>query len=407
MGVRKKKILVLTTTFPRWKNDATPPFCFHLAQRLQKHFQVYVLAPHSSGAKTKERIGGIKVYRFRYLPNFLEKLCYEGGGFSKIRKNFWLSLQLPFYFLAGFLATYQLVRKEKINIINAHWIIPQGFIAVLIKKITTVPVIITSHGTDVFGFNQLFFIIVKKITLANSDLVFAVSRKLKEKIKKIAPDQKSKVQILSMGVEIDYFRKLSAKNKQAVKRRLGSNRKIVIFVGRLSAEKGIDCLIKAIAIVKKTIPSVLLLIIGEGPLKNDLVKQVDNAYLQGEVKFLGWLNHRKLPGYYGAADVFVSPTVATDWGSEGLGLTFIEALASGTTVIGTKAGGIVEIIKDGENGILVPQRSPAKLAEAIIKVLKSPELKVRFQANTSRMIKENYDWSVVESKYKTAIENVI
>lgn len=402
----KKRILLLTTTFPRWPNDDVPPFVFNLAKRLKKHFEIFVLAPHFPGAKGNETLAGIKVRRFYYFFPPAEKLCYEGGGFSKIRNNFWLVFLLPFYFLAGTWATYKLTRQEKIDLINAHWVIPQGFMAVFIKKLTGIPVMITSHGTDIFGFNQWFINAFKKYALRNADLVLTVSRKLKNEVNKLAPSQKNKILVRSMGVDINYFQKQAIKDKENVRKIFGRGKKLVVFVGRLVKKKGVNYLIGAIGRVKKKQPSVLLLIIGDGPARPELEKQVTEEGLENNVSFLGWLDQQRLPGYYGAADVFVSPVVETGWGSEGFGLTFIEAMAANTIVIGTRAGAIDEIIKNGDNGLIVSQQSSLALAAAILKVFKSPVLQRKFRKNSWRLIK-NFDWPVVELKYQEMINKLI
>lgn len=403
----KKKILILTSTFPRWKNDSTPPFVFYLARHLEKHFQVFVLAPHFPGARDKNKFGQIIVYRFHYFWEKFEKLCYEGGGFSKIRRNFWLILLTPFYFLTALLATYKLVRGKKIDLINAHWAIPQGFIAVLVKKLTGVPVVITCHGTDILGYNNYFLRLLKIYSLKNADLILPVSNKLKIAILKMIPQLQKKTRVRSMGIDIEFFRQSAIKDRNLIKKKFAYNRKLVLFVGRLVKKKGINYLIEAMVQVKKSFPSVLLLILGEGPSEDDLKKQIERVHLENNVSFLGWIDNQKLAGYYGAADVFVSSPEESNWGSEGFGLTFIEAMASGTAVIGTRVGAVGEIIKDGQNGLLVPQRDSTKLAGAILKVLKSLSLRNKFQKNCQTFIEQKFDWKVVEKEYQENITRII
>jgi len=404
---RKKKVLILTSTFPRWNNDKTPPFILHLARHLQRYFKVFVIAPHFPGAKTKEKLGEIEIYRFRYFLDPLEKLCYEGGGFSKVRKNLWLNFLLPFYFIAAFVSTLILVRKKKIELINAHWVLPQGLIAVLMKKLTKTPVLITIHGTDVFGLRNFFFVLLKKYALNLVDSIFTVSQRLKEEVDKLISHKSRKIKVVSMGVDINYFRRQATKNKFLIKSKYGMKRKIVVFVGRLVETKGVNYLIDAIAKVKEKFPSILLLVVGEGPLRRNLEKQAKESHLQENIHFLGWIDNRDLPGFYGAADVFVSPAFESSAGSEGLGLTFVEALASGTVVVGTKVGGIEDIIKDKQNGFLVPPGDPHKLAEAIIKILASVNLQRRLKSNSLKFIKERFDWKIIAKKYQKEIKEII
>ena len=94
-----KRILVITSTFPRWKDDEDPPFVFELCKRLRAHYQVHVLAPHYPGSKTEEYLSGIYVQRFRYFFKPWERLAYQGGILSKLKHYPWQYGLLPFFFL--------------------------------------------------------------------------------------------------------------------------------------------------------------------------------------------------------------------------------------------------------------------------------------------------------------------
>src|SRR3990167_7699194 len=128
--MKKKRILVLTSTFPRWKNDHTPPFIFELEKRLVKDFEIHILAPHYQGAKKEEMMEGLHIHRFQYFwPVNLQKLCYEGGILPNLKKNKLLYIQALSLILFELIAAIKIVKKEKINLIHAHWIIPQGIVA--------------------------------------------------------------------------------------------------------------------------------------------------------------------------------------------------------------------------------------------------------------------------------------
>src|SRR5947209_1033664 len=109
----KKKILALASTFPRWKNDTTPPFVLELEKRLSKDFEIFVLAPHFTGAKKYEEIDNLKIYRFQYFwPAKYQKLCYEGGILPNIMKNKFLLFQGITLILFEFIAAMKIIKKE-------------------------------------------------------------------------------------------------------------------------------------------------------------------------------------------------------------------------------------------------------------------------------------------------------
>src|SRR3989344_4666043 len=147
-----KKVLIIASTFPRWKNDAEPNFVYTLSSLLaKKGYEVIVLAPHYYGAKKFEIIGDLKVYRFPYFyPLRFQKLCYEGGILENLKKSFLAKIQIPSLLICEFFYTIKIIKKEKIDFIHAHWILPQGFIAAIVKNLYKIPFIATAHAGDVF-----------------------------------------------------------------------------------------------------------------------------------------------------------------------------------------------------------------------------------------------------------------
>ncbi len=127
-----KTILVLASTFPRWENDSTPPFVYELSKKFTGKSEVIVLAPFSKGAKKYEVMDGMAVHRFNYWP-FANKLA-DGAILPNLKVNKLLWLQVPFFFLFEFFAVWSMIRKYKPDVIHVHWIIPQGIVAVTIKK---------------------------------------------------------------------------------------------------------------------------------------------------------------------------------------------------------------------------------------------------------------------------------
>ena len=126
----RKNLLVLTSTFPRWDGDSEPRFIYDLCSRLSSHFNVIVLAPHAEGAMQEELMGHIKIYRYRYAPDIWEKLAYEGGITASLRDRKLNWILLPTFILSQFLAIRKIIKREDIDIIHAHWIIPQGMLAI-------------------------------------------------------------------------------------------------------------------------------------------------------------------------------------------------------------------------------------------------------------------------------------
>ena len=132
--MRRKKIIVLTSTFPRWKNDTDPPFVYELSRRLVPQLDIYVLTPNYPGALQDEIMDGMEVHRFRYFYKRFERLAGSAGILPTLKKNKLYYLLIPFFVLAEFWALLRLVRKIKPDVVHAHWLIPQGLVAAMVKK---------------------------------------------------------------------------------------------------------------------------------------------------------------------------------------------------------------------------------------------------------------------------------
>ena len=376
----KKRILVLASTFPRWKNDSTPPFVFELEKRLARDFDIHVLAPHFPGAKKYELMAGLKVHRFQYCwPARWQKLCYQGGILPNLKKNKLLYLQAFCLIFFELINAIKIARKEKIDFLHAHWIIPQGIVALLVEKILRIPYIVTAHGSDLHSLNLILF---KKMVLQNAKKITVVSSYLANKIGKINLSFLKKTEIISMGVDLKLFN--PKKYNSSFKKKYNINGPFLLYVGRLTPEKGVEYLIQAMPSVLKKFPQTKLMIIGGGMLKNRLKKQIEKLAIEPNVIFMGSINHNKLGPYFATADIFVSPSI-----KEGFGLTILEAAISGCQIIGTNIGGVKDII--GKNCLIKP-KSPKAISEKIVQLIKSKK-------PLKRANMDKFEWGNISKQY--------
>ena len=185
----EKKILVIATTFPRWENDTTARFVYELSERLASSYKIIVLAPHHKGAAKRETMGKLEVKRFVYFkPESLQKLCYEGGIIPNMKKSFLAKMQMPLLVISEFFASYKIIKKEQINMLHAHWILPQGFVSVFLKKIFKIPLLVTVHGSDLFPLKNRLFKGLQHFVMRNADYVTVNSIATKRELLKRFPD---------------------------------------------------------------------------------------------------------------------------------------------------------------------------------------------------------------------------
>lgn len=167
----------------------------------------------------------------------------------------------------------------------------------------------------------------------------------------------------------------------------------VVSVARLSWEKGLEDLIKGWSLVVQDFPQAQLLIVGEGPERSKLEKLIKSKNLTGKISLLGQLDHHGTLEILASASVFVCPSLA-----EGLGIVFIEAQACGVPAIGTRVGGIPDIIEDGISGLLIPPHDPKALAAAIKKLFNNPELAERLKLRARERL-ERYSWPKIVDQF--------
>ena len=199
------------------------------------------------------------------------------------------------------------------------------------------------------------------------------------------------------GVDLKKFQITNDKFQINYKNQM-TNTKKVITVSRLVKKNGVADLIKAMKFLDD---DVNLLIAGDGELKNKLVRLVDKLGLVDRVRFLGNVSHDELPRYLWASDVFCRPSL-----SEGLGNVFLEAMAAGLPIIGTKVGGIPDFLVDDETGLFCEVGNPKNIAANIKRILTDIDLRQKLIENGKKLVEEKYNWDLIAQKMQSIFDNL-
>lgn len=211
----------------------------------------------------------------------------------------------------------------------------------------------------------------------------------------------AKIEIIPCGVDLDLFRPIG---KDLARRRLGiTNRRIILFVGRMDPLKGLDILLQAVARLEDR-EGLKVLVVG-GRLEGDegLSRYCAMAHEMGianQVAFLGSLDQEELPLYYNAADLCVVPSYY-----ESFSLVAVEALACGTPIIASRVGGLTGIVRDGETGFLVPWRCPDPFTERLETLLGNDMLREHF-SRAARKSVEKYAWPNIATRVQAMYEDL-
>ena len=317
---------------------------------------------------------------------------------SNIKRSNLAKLQLPPFMLSEMINMNKLIKKEKIGLIHAHWIIPSGLLAVILKKMHNIPVIVSVHGSDIFSLKGPISRLIQRYVIENCDVCTANSSATKEEIITKLKIEKD-IKVIPMGVDMKQFAK--KKDKKLLNKY--KNNRLLLFVGRLAEQKGLQYLIKALPLVLKKYPKTKLLVVGEGTYKKELAELANKLDLKENIIFIGALPHAELAGYYKIADAFILPSIS----GEGLGIVLAEAIAAAAPVIGTKTRGIPDIIKDRETGLLVRKKDEKDIAEKINLLLSNKKLRSKLVKNGQTYVRKTFLWGIIAKKFEKIYKEII
>lgn len=242
--------------------------------------------------------------------------------------------------------------RQGYDLIDAHYFYPDGVAAVRLAQHLGKPVVVTARGTDINLIARYRFPRRQIIWAANqADAVVAVSNALKESLVALGVAE-DKITVLRNGVDLERFHPLG---RSVLQGKFRLKTPVWLFAGHLVSLKGVDIVITALA----NIPDVTLLIAGIGPEERRLRQLADSLEVAHRIRFLGEVSHPELCEYYNVADVLVLAS-----SREGMPNVVLEALACGTPVIATRAGGSLELVSSPEAGELMQERTPEALVAA-------------------------------------------
>ena len=368
-------------------------------------------------------IGGVQINTHE-LAKHLKKMGHEvivlTSNWRKWELPFYEQIddirvyRLPFYVFRGsiksfiaFLICFPIsligillcIRNFRPEIINIHFLGSNAFYILLVQLLIKIPLVITFHGSEVItvsdplvvgdkGYTKTEAYLIKWATsllLNRANYITAVSGFLLKKAEKLNSQiYKKSSRVFMSG------RKFNHSNEDS----LIKKSPFLLGVGRLSKEKGFDILIEALKTFVRNYEDLSLIIIGDGPDRDFLLKKVRKYKLEDRVILKGALPSEKIGAYYDSCLFLLTPSR-----SEGLPSVLWEAFSHGKTVIATSVGGIPEIVLDDFTGILVESEDIKQLAAAIIRLLNDTNLRENLEENVKVFMKEIVNRNVVAQSY--------
>jgi glycosyltransferase involved in cell wall biosynthesis len=390
------KVLFLASSYPRNESDSAAVFLRYLAEALAaRGIDIHVLTP-ADGKSPRTIEAGITVHRFQYFPVRWQKLAYGSGIMPNLKRSPSLWLQVPCFFMAQALATVRLIKKQRFDLLHAHWLLPQGLIARFGAALFGIPLVVTAHGSDAFALRSKVASWLKRLVVNQSNAWTANTVITAQAISK---DSEARApRIIPMGVDVARF---STGDGAALRSQLPKGELVILFVGRLIESKGCHDLLQALSLLDSKIRArVTLWVIGDGDRREMLMQAARDLGIQDKTRFFGALNHDRLADFYAAADIVVIPSKLGPSGeSEGQGVVVLEAFAARACVVATRIGGLTSMVRDQATGFLSDPNNPQALSSALGQLLGDPALRQRLADNAFIEVREKYDWAQIAGEF--------
>ena len=416
------KVLLTTSTLPASDIDAVPAFVKDQVIALKKshpEIECAVHAPHnfySKNAEARQVNNAFHEVRYHYFwPHRLELLAGR-GIMPALRQNKLLYAQIPFFVFFQFTSLFKLVRKEKPDLIYAHWFMPQAITSSLVSKITGIPFMFTTHASDVSVLHRFPFTkhLVRKVCQRASVFTAVSPRTSAKLLAFFNPDDwaqnfASKLEIIPMGTETK-LPTSSSTQLAGIRKKYGlpKDKKILLFIGRLAEKKGVTYLLQAFAELPENVSANLHLVIaGDGQLLDDLQKQADRLRIK-DITFTGYVHGEEKNALFTLADLICLPSIVDSQGdSEGFPVVLMEGLAAGKIVLASNASGGETILSSGETGFLFTEKSSEDLKNVIIQAASlSQAQSTAIQAHAKKLAQQ-FSWDTISDKHYQILKKVV
>jgi glycogen(starch) synthase len=383
MTVDKLGVLMLSWEFPPRIIGGISSHVNDLSIALRrKDIAVHVVTCDFPGAPEREQIKGVNVYRFNSKipsPSFLGWVFSMNQAMTEKAIDVFNE------------------HDEEIDIIHAHdWLVTEA--AVRIRDAFSKPLVSTIHATELGRRNgihndyQRTINEIERRLIDQSYEVICCSNYMANQISEAFNIRKSRLNVIPNGVDAAKFN--AKRIAQSVRQRFAKRgEKIISFVGRLVHEKGVHVLIGAIPKVLAVMPNVNFVIVGEGGMKEYLMKEAWDFGVADHVFFTGFIDCATLISIYRASDVAVFPSLY-----EPFGITALEAMAARTPIVVTDTGGLAEIVEHEKTGIKVYVDNSDSLAWGILRILQDPDAANRMRENAYAKIIRDHDWNRIAEK---------
>lgn len=377
-----KKLLILTMEYPP-QTGGLATYAATMAEALPPD-RVTVLAPMHREAAAWDAKQSYRIIR--------KKLLYSAWVWPRWTKMFF--------------AAAQLVLNERMERILIHHALPAGYVGFLCQKFWGVPYIVFYHGTDLQIATAspwkrcMLYRVARRAEVNIFDSQFML-----QKFLQAFPDLSAQSVVISPGLDPFFFTAPEDALMENLRDRFAlQGSRIVLSVGRLAEGKGFPHLVRLFTKVVAQVPDTVLLIAGDGPKRDIIAGLIKKAGLQNVIRLVGRIEREELPALYGLADVFALLTHSNEGKEEGFGLVFAEAGSMGVPVVAGRCGGVEEVVRHEETGLVVNTYADDEVVGAIVRLLTDKETAKRFGERGRELARELFQIGDAVQRLKPWIE---
>ena len=375
------KILMLTWEYPPRVVGGISKVVYDLSHKMVKEGNEVTVVTYKDGDNVKyyENDKGVEVYR---VDNYM------------IRPNNFIDwiMQLNFNMITK--ANEIINKNGKFDVIHAHdWLV--AYSAKSIKESYNIPLISTIHATEsgrnsgIHDETQRYINDSEWMLTYESSEVIVNSNYMKNEVQRLFGLPYDKINVIPNGVNLQLFSNVNV-DYDFRRQYAMDNEKIILYVGRLVYEKGIQNLIAAMPKILDRYHDSKLIICGRGGMIDELREQVKYLGIDNKVYFAGYCDSKKMQKMYKCADVAVFPSTY-----EPFGIVAIESMLSGTPTIVSDVGGLNEIVEHGVTGMKSYAGNANSIADSVLALLFDPKLCDNISQNAIKKVKENYNWAKI------------
>ena len=395
------KCLLITSIFPPIHGGSA--VVYENAARFTPPASVHILAPWRNYQDGKI-LDGWKEFdkKARYPVHRTELIRPPIVQTSSIFHSLWLFLSVDLKIRVNvFKKVVHLVRRENIKVICIGELESASWIGILAKRWLGCKVINYIHGEEITSDAPYrFFKNRRQNYLHAADAIIAVSEFTRQALIQQMQIDPEKIELIKNGVNLQEFQ-VKEKRQDLIDRYQLNGKKIILSVGRLVPRKGFDHTIKALPTILEKCPEAIYLLVGTGEYREELERLAKDNGVEDNVIFAGRISEEELTDHYNLCDIFVMPNrELANHDTEGFGLVFLEANACGKAVVGGRAGGAVEAVRDGQNGLLVHGENINEIAQAISKLLTEDEFRKQIEKQGLEIAKASSSETRAHQFYK-------